>query len=145
MKYRYLCALSAGLFSLGASASGYWDFRTVCDYETVEIQHPVTHCAYAGQIYSNSRPRQAMQATAQSRLDGHTSCPASHYVTRRSKIWNDNEGRWEFVTFEGQLPLTSQSHDYDITTERRQVEGSCREEAVWIPCEMDTEGNRFCD
>ncbi|WP_284244501.1 hypothetical protein [Thalassotalea insulae] len=130
-----------GILSLLAASAvayaggGYWDYRKVCEYETITVNDPVTHCSYSGSIYADDpsigRP---MYVTSTKKLDNHVSCPAEVTVSRVRKVEVD-DGRWEFVRFTGEISLTDESHSYDSHEETQVIEGSCRMVKVWVPCD----------
>ena len=109
------------------SANGYWEDYTVCDYETVTVQTPYTACSYSGWLHGNGG---SISSTAFRTYNGHISCPLSEYKNVHERVWLGSE--FVDVWFDGNLPLTNQSHLYNTTTEQRVVEGSCRTERVWI-------------
>ena len=123
------------------AGGGYWEYRKVCQYETVTVNDPVTHCSYSGTIYADvpyvQRP---VHASANDKLNGHVSCPAEKSVSRTLKMEVD-DGIWEFVRYQGNISLVDQSQSYDSRQETRVIEGSCRMERVWVPCET----NRGCN
>ena len=123
-----LLGLLLAAASAGVSANGYWDYRTVCDYETVTTQTPYTSCSYSGWL--NGFGAGSVPSSSYFTLGGHTSCPSSDYKHVYQGYWDG--GQYKFAWFSGHLHLTSQNHSYHTKTERRRVEGSCRTERVWV-------------
>jgi len=137
MKKSYLGLLITSMISTSAFAladNGYWDHRTVCDYEQVEKLTPVTYCTYQGPLtgwinntylskyYSNTEPS-----------PGHITCTPSKPISNTSYEWNPSTSTYEWITYSGIVTLSSQSQGYITSTTTELVEGSCREERVWVP------------
>ncbi|MBQ4849600.1 hypothetical protein [Pseudoalteromonas sp. MMG012] len=139
-KAALVLGVALGIMSTAAEARGYWEYKTVCDYETVYKDVDFTSCSYGGwesQKYFRSS----------SILNGHVSCSSGI----NSSQWVDKETcNWEYQgvypnqkyvrvckmtpTFTSVwLNLESQSHQTRQDAVRQKVPGSCREERVWIP------------
>lgn len=131
-----ICTLSLLAVSTAAYAGGgYWQERKICEYETVTINEPVTYCSYSGSVYSDHpNVPGGRYATKTNKINGHITCPSEVYTSRTIKAEVD-DGRWEFVRYEGSISLDNQSQSYDSRQENRVIENSCRIEKVWIPCD----------
>ena len=132
--------VALGMISTSAMARGYWEYKTVCDYETVYKDVDFTSCYYGG--WEGHK-----YFTSSNILSGHVSCSSTAHTTQ----WVDEETcNWEYQgVYPNQryvrvcktkptlksvwLNLTSQSHQVRQDAVRQKVEGSCREERVWIP------------
>lgn len=141
MKKLGLSAISLLTVATAAYAGGgYWEYRKVCEYETIMVNDPITHCSYSGSIYADDRNIQRpLYVSTTDKLDGHVSCPAEKTVSRVMKVEID-DGIWRFVDYQGNIPLNDESHSYDSHQETRVIEGSCRMKRVWVPCDS----NRRC-
>lgn len=137
----------ASLFSTGALANGYWDYREVCDYEQVQVNTPITSCLYIGTLTGSSQSGVNYSTThsVPVQLPGHTSCQPVQSASTGGMVRNPHTGQNEFVHYHGVLPLVNQVHTYNVTYETRQVEGSCRIEQVWVPLPECNEPNMLCE
>jgi len=125
------------IVSTSVAANGYWEYKTVCEYETTYEVVPYTQCNYRNWEHGKSDT---------SILSEHVSCPSSKYS---SVFINVETCKWEW---QGQYPnqkyvkvctesqqfsnlrfdLLSTNHFEDVSAVRKQIPGSCKEEKVWI-------------
>lgn len=137
-KNRILFFFAAIIPFFASAQNGYWEQRQVCDYEQSQIQTPKTRCVYAGNLMADDLfnpvtiiDKYAYFSKTQV-LDNHLNCPSSYYenTSRYLKLQN---GTWAFVSYRGHLPLSSQTHYMETSTQTVLIPGSCRTEWVWIP------------
>ncbi|TDF38186.1 hypothetical protein EYS14_10840 [Alteromonadaceae bacterium M269] len=135
MKAKILVGLAACITSFSSMAArGYWEIVQVCDYEQVTVQEPKTACYYSGFLTGSGGV--GIPFNINFTVNGHVSCSAHQYQTETRQEFNHSTGRWETVFYSGVVPLTGQSQFLADRVETQVVEGSCREERVWI---------RLCD
>jgi hypothetical protein len=126
-----LFAILLMLSSSTAFAGGYWDYRQVCDYETVTVSTPYTACTYDGYLYSGIK--QIYSYGQSMAFAGHVSCPTSTFGAEWRNVYNSQTQQWEFDYYTGTLFLSFAQHLTSTSTTTQQVEGSCRMERVWVP------------
>lgn len=135
MKSFFLGVLFFSLVSTTAFAgNGYWDYRTVCDYETIETSEPVTLCLYNGYLYGWSASNYTANIFSYtSTAAGHINCQLNVARSELLRSYNYSTQEWETIHYSGTLPLVSQYQTDSTTTSTQVIPGSCREERVWIP------------
>jgi hypothetical protein len=134
MKHKILAAaFSALCFSSTALANGYWDYREVCDYETVEVEYPYVSCFYSGiATGSTAGIYVSDQVTSLDSKPIGQNCDQfkQYHGSKRVQLPN---GSYATVWLSGVIFLAQQSNEVFIRTETQVVEGSCRTERVWVP------------
>jgi len=130
MLKKTLFAILLLVSSSSAFAGGYWDYREVCDYETITVSTPYTSCSYNGYLWSGSKKIYTDKTDI---LSGHVSCPSSTFGAEWRNIYNSQTQQWEYNYYTGTLFLFFAQHLTSTSTITQQVEGSCRMERVWVP------------
>jgi len=128
---KILFATIAMLLSTSVFANGYWEYREVCDYETITESYPYTDCYYNGYLWSGSK---SIFISFEARSwSGHVSCPFTLYKSEFRTVYNSQTQQWESNWYSGNLNLYSTQHLTGTTSTTQVIEGSCRMERVWIP------------
>jgi len=125
-----MLAIVAILLSSSVFANGYWEYRQVCDYETITTTTPYTACDYNGYLYNGIN---SIFSYATETWGGHVSCPYTSYKSEYRNVYNSQTQRWEYLWFSGYLNLYSTQHLTSTSTTTQVIEGSCRLERVWVP------------
>jgi hypothetical protein len=125
----------ANIISHDAFANnGYWDSKTVCDYEVVEEVLPRTSCAYNGWFngFISEHWTSRFKSTGTIHNE-HISCPSEITYSEMITEYDHESKNWSSGWFHGTLQLINQGNPDEILRTTSLVEGSCRIEQVWVP------------
>lgn len=147
LKNKLLILVATALPFFASAQNGYWDYREVCDYRTVQTNEPYTLCTYSGSLQTFHNGRFLSEWTTSSEVkNGHVACSSQMYSStskfyQAPSYWDSATNRYvyppaEWIHLSGWIGLASTSHLNRTTSRTEVVPGSCREERVWVPlCE----------
>lgn len=66
-----------------AAQNGYWEYREVCDYQTVQTNEPYTLCSYSGSLWTHHNGKYMSEWTTSSEnKNGHVACSYQMYANK---------------------------------------------------------------